>query len=140
MSVRRANGDGTAATQRKDGTWYRTIVINGKRRYVYGRTEKEVNRKFKELKNEKPEVIAKALKKMTVEEYMIDWLTLYKKVELKPKSYDTLESTINYQIIPYFKGHQFFGLTHDEIQRFINSLSKDGFSYSVMHSLTRERV
>ena len=46
MSARRANGDGTAAAQRKDGTWYRTIVINGKRRYVYGRTEAESTKSF----------------------------------------------------------------------------------------------
>lgn len=82
MSIRRANGDGTAA-QRKDGTWYRSIVIHGKRRYVYGKTETEVNKKFREPKNERPEVVAKAVMRMTVEEYMTEWLTVYKKLELK---------------------------------------------------------
>lgn len=132
MSVRRANGDGTAAAQRKDGTWYRTIVIDGKRRYVYGKTETEVNKKFRELKNKKPEVITKAIKRMTVEEYMTEWLTEYKKLELKPKSYDTLECSLQYQIFPYFKGRQFFSLTHNEIQKFINTLNKEGCSYSVI--------
>ena len=94
MSARRANGDGTAAAQRKDGTWYRTIVINGKRRYVYGRTESEVNKKFRNLKKEDPEVVARSIKYMTVEEYVTNWLITYKKVQLKPKSYDTLVSPI----------------------------------------------
>ena len=75
MSARRANGDGTAAAQRKDGIWYRTIVINGKRRYVYGRTEAEVNKKFRNLKKEEPEAVARSIKCMTVEEYMTSWLT-----------------------------------------------------------------
>lgn len=132
MSVRRANGDGTAAAQRKDGIWYRSIVIDGKRRYVYGKTETEVNKKFRELKNEKPEVVAKAVKRMTVEEYMTEWLTVYKKLELKPKSYDTLECSLRYQIFPYFKGRQFFSITNNEIQKFINTLNKEGYSYSVI--------
>lgn len=38
----------------------------------------------------------------TVEDYMLGWLTTYKRIELK--SYDTLESTIQHQIIPHFKG------------------------------------
>ena len=132
MSARRANGDGTAAAQRKDGTWYRTIVINGKRRYVYGRTEAEVNKKFRNLKKEDPEVVARSIKCMTVEEYVTNWLITYKKVELKPKSFDTLESTIQHQIIPYFKGMQFFSVTHEDIQKFINQLNDDGRSYSII--------
>ena len=70
------------------------------------------------------------IQKQTVEEYMLNWLTTYKRIELKPKSYDTLESTIQHQIIPYFKGMQFFTLTHDDIQKFINKLDGDGYSYS----------
>ncbi len=132
MSMRRPNGDGTAATQRKDGTWYRTVVIDGKRKYVYGKSEAEVNRKFRKLKEEKQEAISKKLKRMTVEDYMMNWLTVYKKVELKPKSYDTLESTILHQIVPHFKGRQFFSLTHDDIQKFINVLDGEGRSYSII--------
>ena len=70
------------------------------------------------------------IQKQTVEEYVLNWLTIYKRIELKPKSYDTLESTIQHQIIPHFKGMQFFTLTHDDIQRFINKLDGDGYSYS----------
>lgn len=64
----------------------------------------------------------------TVEDYMLGWLTTYKRIELK--SYDTLESTIQHQIIPHFKGMQLFMLTHDDIQKFINKLDDDGYSYS----------
>ena len=49
---------------------------------------------------------------------------------MKPKSYDALESTIHHQIIPYFKGMQFFSVTYDDIQKFINKLDGDGYFYS----------
>lgn len=130
--MRRANGDGTAAAQRKDGTWYRTIMIDGKRKYVYGKTQSEVNRKFKELKESKLDNLVPAVKKMTVEDYIMNWLTVYKKVELKPKSYDTLESTIRHQVLPHFKGVAFSLLTHDDIQKFINALDDKGCSYSII--------
>lgn len=129
--MRRANGDGTAAKKRKDGVWYRTVVIDGKRRFVYGNSEQEVNKKFRSVKEQKNETVAKTLKRMTVEEYMMHWLTVFKRIELKPKSYDTLEGTIIHQIVPHFKGHPFFTLTHDDIQKFINALDKQSCSYSI---------
>ena len=49
---------------------------------------------------------------------MLNWLTTYKRIELKPKSYDdTLESTVHHQVIPYFKGMQFFMLTHEDVYK-----------------------
>lgn len=69
---------------------------------------------------------------MTVEDYIMNWLTVYKKVELKPKSYDTLESTIRHQVLPHFKGVAFSLLTHDDIQKFINALDDKGCSYSII--------
>ncbi len=76
---------------------------------------------------------------MTVEKYMAVWLTDHKKLGLKPKSYNTLKCSLQYQVFSYFKGRQFFSLTHDEIQKFINALNKDGCSYSVIRKayLTR---
>lgn len=72
MSMRRPNSDGTAATQRKDGICYRTVVTDGKRKHVYGKSEAEVNRKFRKLKEERPETISKNLKRMTVEDYLMN--------------------------------------------------------------------
>ena len=63
---------------------------------------------------------------------MMNWLTTYKRVELKPKSYDRLECSITYQVIPHFKGKQFFEVGHNDIQAFINKLDEDDCSYSVI--------
>ena len=128
--TRRDNGEGTAPKQRKDGRWFRQITVEGKKKFIYGKTKAEVNQKFREFKKMLESGTYREIQKQTVEEYMLNWLTTYKRIELKPKSYDTLESTIHHQIIPYFKGMQFFTLTHDDIQKFINKLDGDGYSYS----------
>ena len=128
--TRRDNGESTAPKQRKDGRWFRQITVEGKKKFIYGKAKAEVNQKFQEFKKMLESGTYREIQKQTVEEYMLNWPTTYKRIELKPKSYDTLESTIQHQIIPYFKGMQFFTLTHDDIQKFINKLDGDGYSYS----------
>ena len=132
--ARRSNGEGTAAQQRKNGTWYRAVRIEGtnQRKYLYGKTKAEVDKKYKEFIKQVAGGTYTEVKKQSVEAYLFDWLTTYKKIELKPKSYDRLECTIKYQIAPYFKGYQFFAVGQDHIQKFINKLDSDGCSYSVI--------
>ena len=131
---KRSDGEGTAPRQRKDGIWYRAIRIEGtgKRKYLYAKTKAELDKKYKEFAKQIASGTYTEIRKQTVEEYMLNWLTTYKRIELKPKSYDTLESTIHHQIIPYFKGMQFFSVTHEDIQKFINQLNDDGRSYSII--------
>lgn len=131
---RRSSGEGTAPKMRKDGIWYRAIRIEGtdKRKYLYAKTKAELDKKYKEFAKQISSNTYVEAQKQTVEEYMKHWLTTYKKIELKPKSYDTLECTINNQIAPYFKGKQFFTITHYDVQNFINHMDTGGCSYSII--------
>ena len=132
--ARRSDGEGTAPKQRKDGIWYRAIRIEGtgKRKYLYAKSKAELDKKYKELTKQIASGVYVETQKQTVEAYMMNWLTTYKRVELKPKSYDRLECTIKYQVIPHFKGKQFFEVGHNDIQKFINKLDEDNCSYSVI--------
>ena len=49
--TRRDNGEGTAPKQRKDGRWFRQITVEGKKKFIYGKTKAEGNQKFREFKN-----------------------------------------------------------------------------------------
>lgn len=131
--TRRDNSEGTAPRQRKDGIWYRAIRIEGtgKRKYLYAKIKAELDKKYKEFDKQIASGTYTEIRKQTVEEYMLNWLTTYKRIELKPKSYDTLESTIH-QIIPYFNGMRFFSVTYEDIQKFINQLNNDRRSYSII--------
>ena len=96
---KRSNGEGTAPKQRQDGMWYRAIRLEstGKRKYLYAKTKAESDKKYREFtKQITSETTHIEAGKQSVEEYMIHWLTVHKKIELKPKSYDTLECTIMY--------------------------------------------
>lgn len=132
--ARRSDGEGTAPKQRKDGIWYRAIRIEGtdKRKYLYAKSKAELDKKYKEFTKQVLSGTYVEVQKQTVEAYMTNWLTTYKQVELKPKSYDRLECTIKYQVLPHFKDKQFFEVSHDGVQKFINRLDEDGCSYSVI--------
>lgn len=130
-------GDGTIS-QRKDGTWTGRVFLGrdatGKQKIkaVYGKTEKEVKTKLKQLKEEMIKFDTPNLPKLTMSELLTDWQTTIKKYELKPSSYDRLEQTINNNITPYIGYLQIASLTPQDIQRYINQLTDKGYSYSTI--------
>ena len=134
---RRDYGSGSIS-QRKDGTWTARMVIGvnekGKPRVkaLYGKTEKEVKRKLKEFQKEFYKNDQTVIQKNTVENYMLNWLHTNKKNELKPKSYDRLEQTITYQIIPHIGHIQLAAIQSNDVQTMINTLSDSGLSYSTV--------
>lgn len=133
---RRENGTGSIS-QRKDGSWTGRIDIgfqsNGKRKVkaVYGKTEAEVKRKLKDVRNSliKGE-FKQDIKSVTVKAYMDNWLNNYKMYEVKPSTFDTIESTCNNLIYPYIGDYQFSTIQNIDIQNLINTLTKKDYSYS----------
>lgn len=124
--ARRDNGTGTIY-QRENGTWVGRIYLGknaeGKPRYksLSGKTQAEVKRKIKEYNQggNKTEI-----KKISVEEYILNWAKLYKKGSIKDSSYDAIEKTIRNQIIPYIGMIQLQQLTSDNIQKLITDLKE----------------
>ena len=51
MGKRRANGEGSIR-KRNDGSWEARILINGKSRSIYGRTQSDVRKKLTEVRND----------------------------------------------------------------------------------------
>lgn len=134
---RRDKGEG-CVSQRKDGTWTARIDLgltpDGKRKIkaLYGKTEKEVKKKLRELKKELAKNEYSQQKKKTVSELMSEWLLTTKKNELKPASFDRLEATINNQINPRIGFYQIGNITAADIQDAINDMVKCGYSYSTI--------
>lgn len=135
--ARREKGEGSIS-QRKDGIWTARIDLgrnqNGKRKIkaLYGKTEKEVKKKLKEYKIELIKHEPEQVKKITVQEYMSDWLKTIKKNELKSSSYDRLEVTCENQIFPHIGYLQMNSVKANDIQKLINHLNDSGYSYSTI--------
>lgn len=63
---------------------------------------------------------------------MLNWLRSVKSNELKPKSYDRLEQTLTYQVIPYIGHLQVAAIQPDDVQKMVNELKDKGLSYSTI--------
>lgn len=130
-------GEGSIS-QRKDGTWTGRIYLgrdsNGKQKVkaVYGKTEKEVKNRIKEIKTQLIKYDNITLSKVTLSELLTDWLQNIKKYELKASSYDRVEYTINHNISPYIGYLQISSIKPNDIQRYINNLTDIGYSYSTI--------
>ncbi len=76
--------------------------IDGKpnRISVYGKTKGEVLNKLRDLSHSVQYGTYIEPSKVTFGEWLIKWLKDYKSIKLKPRTYDTYETQINYHIVP----------------------------------------
>lgn len=132
-SKKRGHGEG-CVIQQKDGRWVARIQIgktlDGKPKIkaLYGKSEPECKRKLKEYKKEITKGINE-ISKLTVAEYIERWLKTYKFNSLKPASYDRLESVFNNYVKDSIGYLQMGNITSNDIQKLINTKSKN-LSYS----------
>lgn len=136
--ARRTNGEG-CVVKCSSGKWSARIQIgfnpNGKPKIktFSGDTRREATERLNEyIKNLNRSTGARGYK-ITVAEGILSWLETYKKIYLKPTSYDRLETTIKSNIIPYIGHMRVSDLTASVIQgRLINTLFDKGLSYSTI--------
>ena len=132
---RRDYGSGSIS-QKADGTWTARMVIGvnekGKPRIkaLYGKTEREVKKKLKDFQKEFYKNDQTVVQRSTVESYMRTWLYENKQNLLKPKSFDRLEQTVLYQVIPQVGHIQLAAFQSNDVQTMLNTLKKNGLSYS----------
>lgn len=135
--IKREYGTGSISL-RKDGKWQGRINlgtdINGKRKqkYFYGSTEKEVKKKLKDYFLSGEKYNANNIAKMTLEEFLVDWLENILVNTLKPKSYAIKEYIIKQQIVPRIGLLQVNSIVASDIQQMINDMVKEGLSYSTI--------
>lgn len=96
-----------------------------------GKTEAIVKKKLREFKKEKDKFSSANFPKVTLKEYINNWLYNYKYNKLKLSSFDRLESTIVKHIIPNIGYLQFSDINQDDLQNLINALYRNKeLSYS----------
>jgi integrase len=131
MARRRVNGEGTI-TKLSNGTYMGKVMIgwksNGKpnRISIYGKTEKEVSAKIREISSKVDNGSYIMPTKLTFGDWLIRWLHDYKSINLKPRTYDTYESQINTHIIPEIGGIELKNLKAPQIQQLYNKLYRNG--------------
>lgn len=125
MSKKRVNGEGTI-TKLSDKKYMGKIMVGWKpdgkpdRVSVYGKNEKEVSIKLREISSQLAKGTYIHSCKDTFGEWVVVWLKDYKSIKLKPRTYDIYESQINTHIIPELGDIQLKDLKSHQLQHFYN--------------------
>lgn len=129
--MKRSNGEGTIF-KRKDGRWcaaYFDDSLFPKRHYVYGKTQKEVKKKLKELKGNPLPDSFKDGKEYTLQSWMQYYLENYKRNEIKASTYTTYMETYQKHIMTDPIGKiKLNKITSNHLQSFYNKKTEQGYS------------
>ena len=122
---KRSNGEGSVL-KRKDGRWCAAYTVDGKRKYLYGKTRQEVARKLRE-----------ALAKMEsggyypdikIEDYIGLWLKDSVKDSVRTRTYERYESVSRVHIVPELGDSTLASLTEMDVQSLYRSKLDSGCS------------
>ena len=119
---RRRNGDGTIV-KRSDGRYEAQISIGGgKRKSVYGKTEKEVRLKIKEVQKLLDQGRSIVSSRQTLREYMQYWFSVHKLV-IRESTLMAYMAHIRANIFPKLGDYSLQKLTTLQVQDLVATMS-----------------
>ncbi len=139
--ARRGNGEGSVYKQR-NGLWAASITIEGgKRKYLYGKTRKEVQEKLATMVHQQRQGMLIATPQQTVGQFLTDWLENTYKQSVRPRTYERYEEAIRLHLVPVLGKYQLQKLSAQHVQAFYARKLKEGLSpttviyyHSVLHN------
>ena len=131
MAKRRPSGDGMVR-KRDDGRWEGRIVVGHKNnsepiyRYVLAKTQAELTQKLHDKIEMYRDADLSEDCNMTLGEWLDKWINEFMVFTLRPSSLYGYEMVIKCQIKPYLGDRPLSALTTNEIQKFYNTVKKNG--------------
>ena len=135
--TRRGNKEGSIF-QRKDGRWVGAATVgydeNGKvkRKFIYGKTRMEVADKLVALTNRIENQNFEYVDKNNLAELMNEWLLVFKKNQVSPRTFEGVYSKYKLHIEPKIGNMKIDEITPIVIQKILNQMIDDGFSLDVV--------
>ena len=134
---KRANGEGTIY-QRKDGRWAGAVTIgydeNGKqiKKTVYGRNQTEVAKKLSDISGRLKSNSYEVIEKKTFEELMSEWLLVFKKSAVSPRTFEGIIRNYRLHIEPIIGKMKIYEIDTFVVQQVINKLIDGDYSLNVI--------
>jgi integrase len=123
---RRSSGEGSIG-KRKDGTYYAALQVDGKRKWIYGKTRKEVADKLAELRSRVDQGANFDKEKTTVAELLGRWMESIVTPRSKAKTAKGYQHIIDLHLIPGLGNVKVGDLDTEKVQRVLNDLRERGF-------------
>ena len=131
MAKRRPSGDGMVR-KRDDGRWEGRIVVGHKNngepiyRYVLAKTQSELTQKLHDKIEMYRDADLSEDCNMTLGEWLDKWISEFMIFTVREGTLSAYKSLIEHQIKPYLGNRPLSTLTTNEIQKFYNTVKKQG--------------
>ena len=131
MAKRRPSGDGMVR-KRDDGRWEGRIVVGHKKngepiyRYVLAKTQAELTQKLHDKIEMYRDADLSEDCNMTLGEWLDKWINEFMIFTIREGTLSAYKSLIEHQIKPYLGNRPLSTLTTNEIQKFYNTVKKNG--------------
>lgn len=130
--ARRGDGEGTIY-QRADGRWCARLSLGTKdgtrrRKDFYGKTRREVQQKLKQFLKDQQAGLIVTNDRVTVEEFLQQWLEQVVQIKNKASTYKSYADTIRLYINPAIGSIRLSLLAPVQVQRLLNDLHASGLS------------
>lgn len=120
--------------QRPDGRWEARYTVEGKRKSVYGETQKEVRQKLTAIQADIDNGIYQAPTKLTLSAWLDTWQKDYLG-DVKPRTVDSYKNTVRLHILPAIGKVKIQSLSTVQIQTFYNGLQRAGLSAKTIKNI-----
>jgi integrase len=125
---KRGNNEGSIY-QREDGRWTAQLTLDkGKRKYIYGKTRREVQEKLTAAMREVQQGVPLPSGRLTLGQFLARWLEQSAKPRVRPKTYVSYEGTVRLHIVPALGKVPMHQVTPDRVQQLLNEKRAAGLS------------
>ncbi|MGB9661822.1 MAG: tyrosine-type recombinase/integrase, partial [Moorellaceae bacterium] len=127
---------------RSDGRWTAQIVVGRdergkpKRRYIYGKTRKEVQEQLTRLLAEQQQGLPIDPVKQTVKDFLVSWLEDSVKSSVRPTTYENYRNVVHTHIIPTLGDIPLAKLAPQHLQHLFRTMQDKGLTRSVKLAYT----
>ena len=134
MSVRRNNNEGSIFQRKSDGRWVGSVTIGyddkgrQKKKVVYGKNRTEVAMKLAEVSGRIKSDSYDLVEKKTFGELMLDWLMVFKKSAVTPRSFEGIIRNFRLHIEPMIGNMKVYEIDTFVIQKVINTMFDQDYS------------
>src|SRR6266566_6962675 len=117
--AKRGNGEGSIY-RRNDGRWVGEMTIEGrKRKFVYGKTRREVQEKLQATLQEKQQgIVLTGTARQTLEQFLADWLENSQKQSVRARTYERYEEIVRLHVAPALGRYELQKLSAQHLQAF----------------------
>lgn len=127
--AKRGNGAGSVYRQKSTGKWAGCITLDtGKRKYFYGKTQKEVQDKINEALYEQQRGTLATGSNVTMQDYLDSWLEDTHKPTVRLSTYLNYRKLLNNYLIPGLGKVILQKLTAPRVQAFYSKKLQEGLS------------